>query len=104
VVLYFFAYIVTFSCKTSNVDRPCRWHDAGTYDAKTKTGGPNGSIRFPQEYSHGANAGIKIAIDLLGQYFFRQIHLAVAVATWSFFNGSHQTEEVLIMFPALQSQ
>ncbi|CAL5035576.1 unnamed protein product [Urochloa decumbens] len=41
------------------------WHDAGTYDAKTKTGGPNGSIRFPQEYSHGANKGIKIAIDLL---------------------------------------
>ncbi|KAF0892835.1 hypothetical protein E2562_018628 [Oryza meyeriana var. granulata] len=41
------------------------WHDAGTYDKATKTGGPNGSIRFPQEYSHAANAGIKIAIDLL---------------------------------------
>ncbi|WVZ84006.1 hypothetical protein U9M48_031090 [Paspalum notatum var. saurae] len=41
------------------------WHDAGTYDAKTNTGGPNGSIRFPQEYSHAANAGLKIAIDLL---------------------------------------
>nr|ACN36535.1 unknown [Zea mays] len=41
------------------------WHDAGTYDAKTNTGGPNGSIRFPQEYSHSSNAGIKIAIDLL---------------------------------------
>uniref|UniRef100_A0A0A9FHX4 APX3 n=1 Tax=Arundo donax TaxID=35708 RepID=A0A0A9FHX4_ARUDO len=40
-------------------------HDAGTYDAKTKTGGPNGSIRFPEEYSHAANAGLKIAIDLL---------------------------------------
>ncbi|KAJ1270331.1 hypothetical protein BS78_06G045700 [Paspalum vaginatum] len=41
------------------------WHDAGTYDAKTSTGGPNGSIRFPQEHSHAANAGLKIAIDLL---------------------------------------
>ncbi|OAY63395.1 putative L-ascorbate peroxidase 3 [Ananas comosus] len=41
------------------------WHDAGTYDAKTKTGGPNGSIRFEEEYSHSANAGLKIAIDLL---------------------------------------
>nr|CAB3483971.1 unnamed protein product [Digitaria exilis] len=41
------------------------WHDAGTYDAKTKTGGPNGSIRFPEEYNHGANKGIKIAIDLV---------------------------------------
>ncbi|GJN38468.1 hypothetical protein PR202_gb27509 [Eleusine coracana subsp. coracana] len=41
------------------------WHDAGTYDKKTKTGGPNGSIRFPEEYSHDSNKGIKIAIDLL---------------------------------------
>nr|AIP90109.1 ascorbate peroxidase [Musa AB Group] len=41
------------------------WHDAGTYDVKTKTGGPNGSIRFEEEYSHGSNAGLQIAIDLL---------------------------------------
>ncbi|XP_062186300.1 probable L-ascorbate peroxidase 3, peroxisomal [Phragmites australis] len=41
------------------------WHDAGTYDAKTKTGGPNGSVRFPVEYNHAANAGLKIAIDFL---------------------------------------
>ncbi|KAJ4783765.1 Ascorbate peroxidase [Rhynchospora pubera] len=41
------------------------WHDAGTYDVNTKTGGPNGSIRFEEEYSHGSNAGLKIAIDLL---------------------------------------
>ncbi|CAL9045355.1 probable L-ascorbate peroxidase 4, peroxisomal [Musa acuminata AAA Group] len=41
------------------------WHDAGTYDVKTKTGGPNGSIRFKEEYSHGSNAGLEIAIDLL---------------------------------------
>ncbi|XP_074305532.1 putative L-ascorbate peroxidase 4, peroxisomal [Silene latifolia] len=39
------------------------WHDAGTtYDVKTKTGGPNGSIRY--ELSHGANRGLKVAIDL----------------------------------------
>ncbi|CAE5985043.1 unnamed protein product [Arabidopsis arenosa] len=40
------------------------WHDAGTYDAKSKTGGPNGSIRNEEEHSHGANSGLKIAIDL----------------------------------------
>lgn len=41
------------------------WHDAGTYDVSTKTGGANGSIRFEEEYTHGSNAGLKIAIDLL---------------------------------------
>ncbi|KAH0892162.1 hypothetical protein HID58_054591 [Brassica napus] len=40
------------------------WHDAGTYDAESKTGGPNGSIRNEAEYSHGANSGLKIALDL----------------------------------------
>uniref|UniRef100_A0A803NFC6 L-ascorbate peroxidase n=1 Tax=Cannabis sativa TaxID=3483 RepID=A0A803NFC6_CANSA len=39
------------------------WHDAGTYDAKTKTGGPNGSIRTEEEYNHGSNNGLKKAID-----------------------------------------
>lgn len=47
-----------------------RWHDAGTYDAKTKTGGPDGSIRFEQEYTHKANTGLKIAIDLCGEFCF----------------------------------
>jgi L-ascorbate peroxidase len=41
------------------------WHDAGTYDVNTKTGGANGSIRYEEEYTHGSNAGLKIAIDLL---------------------------------------
>jgi hypothetical protein len=44
------------------------WHDAGTYDVNTRTGGPNGSIRAEREYSHGANAGLKIAIDFCGMY------------------------------------
>jgi L-ascorbate peroxidase len=35
----------------------------------TKTGGANGSIRFEEEYTHGSNAGLKIAIDLLGMHF-----------------------------------
>ncbi|XP_022763060.1 L-ascorbate peroxidase 3-like [Durio zibethinus] len=39
------------------------WHDAGTYDVSTKTGGPNGSIRNEEEYTHGSNSGLKIAID-----------------------------------------
>ncbi|CAD6264995.1 unnamed protein product [Miscanthus lutarioriparius] len=41
------------------------WHDAGTYDVNTKTGGANGSIRYEEEYTHGSNAGLKIAIDIL---------------------------------------
>ncbi|KAL1820594.1 hypothetical protein ACET3Z_015463 [Daucus carota] len=40
------------------------WHDAGTYDAKTRTGGPNGSIRTEQEIKHAANTGLHIAIQL----------------------------------------
>ncbi|RDX79994.1 L-ascorbate peroxidase 3, partial [Mucuna pruriens] len=43
------------------------WHDAGTYDVKTKTGGPNGSIRNDQELNHYANKGIKIAVDFCEQ-------------------------------------
>jgi L-ascorbate peroxidase len=39
------------------------WHDAGTYDAQSKTGGPNGSIRNEEEHTH-ANSGLKIALDL----------------------------------------
>ncbi|XP_058108001.1 L-ascorbate peroxidase 3 [Magnolia sinica] len=39
------------------------WHDAGTYDVNTKTGGPNGSIRNEEEYRHGSNNGLKIALD-----------------------------------------
>lgn len=41
------------------------WHSAGTYDKNTKTGGPTGSIRFPEELRHAANAGLNIAVDLL---------------------------------------
>ncbi|GER50254.1 ascorbate peroxidase [Striga asiatica] len=43
------------------------WHDAGTYDVNTKTGGPNGSIRNEEECAHGANSGLKIAIDFCEQ-------------------------------------
>lgn len=54
------------------------WHDAGTYDAKTKTGGANGSIRNEEEYSHGANAGLKIAIDFCGQVKVKYPNLTYA--------------------------
>merc|ERR1712196_378248 len=39
------------------------WHDSGTYDKETKTGGANGSIRFKDESGHGANAGLKWAME-----------------------------------------
>eukprot|EP00899_Mesostigma_viride_P008051 jgi/Mesvir1/17247/Mv07658-RA.1 len=41
------------------------WHDAGTYDQRTRTGGANGSIRNDPECGHSANNGLKIAMDLL---------------------------------------
>jgi catalase (peroxidase I) len=44
------------------------WHDAGTYDASTQTGGPRGCMRFSEEKSEanfGANAGLGVARDLL---------------------------------------
>jgi len=42
------------------------WHAAGTFDKQSSTGGSNGgTIRFNPEASHGANAGLKVARDLL---------------------------------------
>jgi L-ascorbate peroxidase len=41
------------------------WHAAGTYDAKTKTGGPFGTIKIAEELKHGANAGLEIAVRLI---------------------------------------
>ena len=58
----------------------CRWHDAGTYDAKTKTGGPNGSIRNVEEYKQDANKGLKIAIDLCGEFLLPDIDRSVNAA------------------------
>lgn len=37
------------------------WHDAGTFDKATKTGGPNGSIRFSGEMGHDSNKGLAFA-------------------------------------------
>lgn len=34
----------------------------------TKTGGPNGSIRNEEEFTHGANSGLKIALDFAGKF------------------------------------
>lgn len=41
------------------------WHSAGTYDVNTKTGGPFGTIRHPDELAHAANNGLDIAVRLL---------------------------------------
>ncbi|KAI6698194.1 hypothetical protein NL676_018313 [Syzygium grande] len=42
-----------------------KWHSAGTFDVKTKTGGPFGTIRHPAELAHEANNGLDIAVGLL---------------------------------------
>ncbi|KAK8673296.1 hypothetical protein V6N13_111642 [Hibiscus sabdariffa] len=54
------------------------WHDAGTYDAKTKTGGPNGSIRYDHELKHGANSGLKTAVELCEQVKARHPEITYA--------------------------
>ncbi|GKV08240.1 hypothetical protein SLEP1_g19903 [Rubroshorea leprosula] len=41
------------------------WHSAGTFDVKTKTGGPFGTMKHPAELAHGANNGLDIAVRLL---------------------------------------
>jgi len=42
------------------------WHDAGTYEASSESGGPRACMRFGGgESDHGANAGLQIARDLL---------------------------------------
>ncbi|KAL3750892.1 hypothetical protein ACJRO7_011816 [Eucalyptus globulus] len=41
------------------------WHSAGTYDVKTKTGGPFGTMKHATELAHGANNGLDIAVRLL---------------------------------------
>lgn len=43
----------------------CRWHSAGTFDVKTKSGGPFGTMKHSAELAHGANAGLDIAVRLL---------------------------------------
>lgn len=42
------------------------WHDAGTYEESSNTGGPRACMRYNSgESKHGANAGLQIARDLL---------------------------------------
>ena len=42
------------------------WHDAGTYDKQSKTGGPRAAQRFETgESTHDANNGLEIARNLL---------------------------------------
>lgn len=40
-------------------------HDSLTFDAATRTGGANASIRTPQELAHRGNEGLQAAIDVL---------------------------------------
>lgn len=63
---------VRIALKDLYKETPCQpimvrlaWHDSGTYCAASKTGGPNGHIRFAPESTYGANAGLGIARDLL---------------------------------------
>jgi L-ascorbate peroxidase len=41
------------------------WHSAGTYDVRTKTGGPFGTMKQAAELRHAANSGMDIAVRLL---------------------------------------
>jgi L-ascorbate peroxidase len=59
------------------------WHDSGTFDKDAKPvfpecGGANGSIRFDPEITHGANAGLSMALKLL-----EPIHKQFPEITWA---------------------
>ncbi|MCO5609517.1 hypothetical protein L7F22_063745 [Adiantum nelumboides] len=41
------------------------WHGTGTFDVKSKIGGPFSTIWNPEALGHGANAGLVIAVNLL---------------------------------------
>ncbi|KGN47326.1 L-ascorbate peroxidase, cytosolic [Cucumis sativus] len=41
------------------------WHSAGTFDVKTRTGGPFGTMKNAAELAHEANRGLDIAVKLL---------------------------------------
>lgn len=41
------------------------WHSSGSYDKDSKTGGSNGATMRYKEGEYGANAGLKVARDLL---------------------------------------
>jgi L-ascorbate peroxidase len=70
------------------------WHDAGTYDKTTKTGGPNGSIRFEKELAHGANRGLNFAMPFIEEFkkevtqvSYADLIQAVSVAAIEFSGG-----------------
>ncbi|PPD92713.1 hypothetical protein GOBAR_DD10345 [Gossypium barbadense] len=61
---YFFFFFLSFlESATSIIEKKIEFSRDRTYDVSTKTGGPNGSIRNEEEYTHGSNNGLKIAID-----------------------------------------
>lgn len=66
--LFFIWLLIPYLISSRSSDR---FHDAGTYDARTKTGGPNGSIRNLEELNHVANTGLAIAVDFCGNYTHR---------------------------------
>jgi L-ascorbate peroxidase len=41
------------------------FHDAGTYDKSTNTGGPKGSIRLPEELAHDSNKGVEHGLKVV---------------------------------------
>jgi hypothetical protein len=58
--------VVTFRIIRCPIAMRMAWHAAGTYDAKSKTGGTNGgTMRFSPESTDPSNAGLSIIRDLL---------------------------------------
>jgi adenylate cyclase len=54
------------------------YHDAITYDPATGEGGPDGSIRFPEELSRKESRGLQVAIGML-----EQVKGEVPEASWA---------------------
>ena len=62
------------------------WHDCGTWEAKSGTGGCHASMRFAPESEHGANAGLAHARAFLEP--IHQKHPGIGYADlWTFASG-----------------
>ncbi|KAI9319554.1 heme peroxidase [Zopfochytrium polystomum] len=60
------------------------WHDAGSANVETGTGGPHGDLRFSQVYSYSENLGLQRAVDIL-EPIYQKFNGSISHADlWSF--------------------
>ncbi|XP_060178168.1 L-ascorbate peroxidase 3-like [Lycium barbarum] len=73
-----------------------RWHDARTYDCKSKTGGPNGSIRNEEQFTHSANNGLNIALEFCEEVKAEHPKITYADLYQEEIKGVQYTKELIV--------